>query len=121
MNSAMRDRAANEILGSFSLKTASEIRDSRNPYRSRVATWLYANNGAMLVISVGATLPYFSDVKYLNGGILIMKFDGQHHKLTAPTIALNGIIEFPNSMAIAGPKKYMKAISNLINASRSEA
>ena len=116
MHSMQRDEWAKSILGEWIIKTSSDIRDTRNPMRSRVLTWLYANQTAMLVMSEGPPLPVFSDMRYLEPRVLVMEFAGQPHKLTAVPIVPNGIIEFPNSMAIAGPKKYMKSLSRLIQA-----
>ena len=111
-----RDELATRNLGEWTIKTASDIRDTRNPVKSRVLTWLYASESAMLIMSEGPPLPIFSAMQYLEPRVLTMEFAGQPHKLTAVPIVPNGIIEFPNSMAIAGPKKYMKSLSRLIRA-----
>jgi len=53
-------------------------------------------------------------MRYLDPFVLMMVFAGQPHKLTALPIVPNAIIEFPNSMAIGGPKKFIKPLSRLI-------
>lgn len=113
-----RDSLASQTLGEIAVRTASDIRDIRIPSQSRVLTWLYANPKALLIVSEGPTLPLFADVEYLeNFSVLLLKFEGQPHRLTAPPIVPNGIIEFPNNMAIAGPKKHMKVVSQFIRES----
>lgn len=114
-----RDDLARQALGHFTLKTASDVRDGRDPTRTRVATWLYSSTQAMLLVSDGLPLPHFVGTEYLNDYCILMKYVGQAHQLTAPPLVPNGIIEFSNAMTIAGPKKYIKTVSQLIRQSAS--
>lgn len=104
-----REQRAAELIGTYAVKTAGGLMIASQ--RRVIDGWLYANDTHLLFVAdtiMGGTGPGMIDAR-----TMLLEIKGRPHKLTAPFVSPNGIIDFGQGLEFVGAKKKMKAISAL--------
>lgn len=111
-NMLWRDARAQELLGSYSVKTAGSLMISSQ--RRLLDGWIYANRNNLLFLS-NASLAIEASIlaELIDDLTLLIKIAGRPAKVTAPFGVPSGIIDFGMGLEFAGAKKQIKAIGAL--------
>jgi hypothetical protein len=106
---ARREQRASELLGAYTVKTAGGLMIASQ--RRVIDGWLYASSTHLLFLAdtiMGGSGPGMIDAR-----TMLLEIKDRPHKLTAPFISPNGIIDFGGGLEFVGAKKQIKAISAL--------
>lgn len=105
-----RERKAVSLLGGYSIKTAGGLLVSTSQYE--ISGWLYANTRNLVFLAEAPLSPVLGRRPEVHDEYtILMPLPGRPHKLTAPFIAPNGIIDFGGGLEFVGAKKQIKAIA----------
>lgn len=107
-----RDARAQELLGSYSVKTAGSFMISSK--HQLLDGWIYANRENLLFLSNSSLVIAASMLpELIDDRTLLIKIAGRGAKVTAPFGVPSGIIDFGMGLEFAGAKKQIKAIGAL--------